>query len=63
MSAELSKKTGGGQTEPLIIGNLNDLNFPTSGFVLILKAEKISVNGYDKVEFLISANPGAVGSA
>ncbi len=45
--------------EPLIIRNLIDLNFLNVEFKIQFdKAAKISVNGYDKVEFMLSTNPG-----
>ena len=48
-----------GVLEPMIIRNLKDLNFLSSEFVINFeKADKISSNGFDKVEFLISTNPG-----
>jgi len=48
-----------GQLKPMIIGNLKDLNFLTVSFdIAFEKADKISANGFDRVEFLISVNPG-----
>ena len=45
--------------EPMIIKNLKELNFLNCEFEIHFeKAEKISVGGFDKVEFLISTNPG-----
>ncbi len=61
LSSELSdmRKKAAEKLEPLIISNLKDLNFADVRFSIdFKKTEKISVNGYDKVEFLISANPG-----
>ncbi len=61
MSQELSevRKQAAGRLEPLIISNLKDLNFADVRFAIdFKKTEKISVNGFDKVEFMISANPG-----
>ena len=61
MSAELSesRKAAALRLEPLIISQLKDLNFSDVRFRIdFQKTEKISVNGFDRVEFLISANPG-----
>lgn len=61
MAGELSdmRKEAAARLEPLIISNLKDLNFADVRFFIdFQKADKISANGFDKVEFLISANPG-----
>ncbi len=61
LSAELSsvRKEAAQKLEPLIIANLKDLNFADVRFSIdFQKTEKITVNGFDKVEFLLSANPG-----
>ena len=45
--------------EAAISDNLKDLNFLNVDFrVDITKADRISANGFDRVEFLISLNPG-----
>ena len=45
--------------EQRIVRNLKDLNFLEADFrIHFEKADKIYENGFDKVEFLISANPG-----
>ena len=47
------------EIEPQVIRNLQDLNFLDCRFeIRIEKLEKITGNGFDKVEFLISTNPG-----
>ena len=61
ISSELSdmRKEVAGRLEPLIISNLKDLNFADIRFNIdFKKTEKITLNGFDKVEFLLSANPG-----
>ena len=61
LSASLSevRKEAAKKLEPLIISNLKDLNFADIRFsVDFKKTEKITANGFDRVEFLISANPG-----
>lgn len=61
IAGELSemRKEGAKALEPLILSHLKDLNFADIRFSIdFQKTEKISANGYDKVEFLISANLG-----
>ena len=61
ISSDLSdmRKEVAGRLEPLIISNLKDLNFADIRFNIdFKKTEKITLNGFDKVEFLLSANPG-----
>ena len=61
LSSELSdmRKEAAARLEPLIVSNLKDLNFADIRFSIdFKKTEKISLNGFDKVEFLLSANPG-----
>ena len=61
IAARLSevRKKGAEELTPLILSNLQDLNFTDIRFSIdFRKTEKISANGFDKVEFLISANPG-----
>ena len=53
------RKEAASRLEPLIQDNLKDLNFLNVEFVIsFIKGEKISSNGFDKAEFLISVNPG-----
>ena len=61
LAYELSdlRKKAAARLEPLIRDNLKDLNFLNVEFVIsFIKGEKISSNGFDKAEFLISVNPG-----
>lgn len=61
ISRELSEKrhTAAAELEKLIVSNLMELNFPEVDFrIEFSRADKISSNGFDKVEFLISMNPG-----
>ena len=61
LSQQLSelRKEAGKQLEPLIQNHLKDLNFLHVAFsVAFTKGPKITRNGFDKVEFLISVNPG-----
>ena len=54
-----ARKQAAAQVEPLIKKNLKDLNFLNADFKISFStAEKISANGFDKIEFLISTNPG-----
>lgn len=54
-----ARKKAAAKLEPLIIKNLVDLNFLNVEFkIQFEKASKISINGYDKVEFMLSTNPG-----
>ncbi len=53
------RKRSASKLEPMIIENLEDLNFLNCEFKINFeKAAKISASGFDKVEFLISTNPG-----
>ena len=48
-----------GMLEKSITENLNDLNFLNVDFRIdIRKTDRITANGFDRVEFLISLNPG-----
>lgn len=61
LSSELSaiRKDAAEKLEPRIIEQLKDLNFADVRFRIdFQKTEKIGANGFDKVEFLIAANPG-----
>ena len=61
LSAELSnvRKEAAEKLEPLITAQLKDLNFADVRFSIdFQKTERIGANGFDKVEFLIAANPG-----
>ena len=61
LAQELSKKRkeAAQVLEPLIIKNLQDLNFLNADFKIdFSSAGKISSGGFDKIEFLISTNPG-----
>lgn len=61
LSQQLSelRKEAGKQLEPLIQNHLKDLNFLHVAFsVAFTKGQKITRNGFDKVEFMISVNPG-----
>lgn len=61
IAGELSsaRKKAAAVLEPLIKENLRDLNFLNTDFKISFSlAEKISANGFDRIEFLISANPG-----
>jgi len=61
LSHELSetRQKAAKKLEPLITKNLMDLNFLNVEFVIeFSKNEKISINGFDKAEFLIKLNPG-----
>ena len=54
-----ARKQAAARIEPLIKENLKDLNFLNAEFrTSFSAAEKISANGFDKAEFLISTNPG-----
>lgn len=54
-----ARKTAAAQLEPLIIENLKDLNFLNVEFRIDFElAQKISASGFDKVQFMISLNPG-----
>ncbi len=54
-----ARKKAADKLEPLIVKNLEDMNFLNVEFKIQFdKATKISVNGYDKVEFMLSTNPG-----
>ena len=53
------RKEAASWLEPLIREHLQDLNFLNVEFVIsFIKGEKITVNGFDRAEFLISVNPG-----
>lgn len=61
IAAELSevRKKAAKHLEPLIIAHLRDLNFADVRFKIdFRKTEKLMMSGFDRVEFLISANPG-----
>lgn len=54
-----ARKKAASELEPMIISNLRDLNFLEVNFSIdFKKAEKITDNGFDRMEFLISMNPG-----
>jgi DNA repair protein RecN (Recombination protein N) len=53
MRKELASKL-----EKIISDELTALNFPSSEFKINFDKSKITENGYDEVEFLISTNPG-----
>ena len=47
------------ELEPLVIKNLKELNFLDCKFKINFeKLDRITENGFDKIEFLISTNPG-----
>ncbi len=53
------RKKAASKLEPMIIENLQDLNFLNCEFKINFeKASKITAAGFDNVEFLISTNPG-----
>ena len=61
LSTALSKvrKEAAEKLEPRITAQLKDLNFADVRFSIdFQKTERIGANGFDKVEFLIAANPG-----
>lgn len=61
LSHQLSdlRKAAGKSLEPLIREHLKDLNFLHVDFsISFTKGQKITRNGFDKAEFLISVNPG-----
>lgn len=61
LSSELSekRKSEALKLEKMIAENLKELNFLSSDFKINFeKNERITENGFDKVEFLISTNPG-----
>lgn len=61
LSIELSEKRKKviSELEPEIKKNLKDLNFEQADFEISMeKNERIGENGFDRVEFLISLNPG-----
>ena len=61
LSAELSEKRKhvAERLEKMIAENLKELNFLSSDFKISFeKNERITENGFDRVEFLISTNPG-----
>ena len=61
LSHQLSdlRKEAGKNLEPLIRNHLKDLNFLHVDFsISFTKGAKITRNGFDKAEFLISVNPG-----
>ncbi|MCF0229114.1 MAG: DNA repair protein RecN [Parasporobacterium sp.] len=54
-----ARKAAASRLENVVTGHLKDLNFLNADFrISFTKADKIYENGFDKVEFLISANPG-----
>ena len=54
-----ARKEAASVLEQKILQNLKDLNFPEIHFqISFARADKIYDTGYDKVEFLISTNPG-----
>lgn len=54
-----TRKRTAGELEATIINNLKDLNFADSRFEISLgKLERITENGFDRVEFMFSSNPG-----
>lgn len=56
--SEVRKETAAKLT-PMIIENLKDLNFLTAEFSIdFTRTDKISDNGWDRIDFLISTNPG-----
>lgn len=61
LSSELSekRKSAAEKLEKMISENLEELNFLNCDFKINFeKNERITENGFDKVEFLISTNPG-----
>ena len=61
LANELSeqRKKSAEMLEPLIIQNLKDLNFLNAEFKIdFSKTDRIYETGFDKVEFMLSANPG-----
>ncbi len=61
LAGELSeaRKKAAARLEPMIRDNLKELNFLNVEFAIdFKKADKISDNGFDRVEFMISMNPG-----
>lgn len=61
LSHQLSdlRKKAANSLEPLIRDHLKDLNFLHVDFsIAFTKGEKITRNGFDRAEFLISVNPG-----
>ncbi len=56
--SEARKETAAKLT-PMIVKNLKDLNFLTAEFSIdFTRTDKISDNGWDRIDFLISTNPG-----
>ncbi len=52
------RKTIAKRMEGLIEKELKELAFANAAFVIDIKQEVVSASGFDKVEFLFSANPG-----
>ena len=54
-----ARKEAAARLEPMIIENLKDLNFLSCEFKIDFEmAQKISADGFDRVQFMISLNPG-----